>query len=65
MNTSALVAVFIFALAFLGIFGWLYYDAIKSHKRGEMSFDGIMILRWALFGVLLIYVILGLTAVLD
>lgn len=65
MNTSALIAVLVFAVAFLGIFGWLYSDASKSHSRGEMSFEGIVILRWALLGVLVIYALLGLTAILD
>ena len=65
MNLSALIAVLIFALVFLGIIGWLYSEASKSLKRGELSFDGIVILRLALLGVLVIYAILGLTAILD
>ena len=65
VNASALVSVLVFAAAFLGIFGWLYSEAYKSHKRGEMSFDGLVILRWALLGVLVIYALLGLTAILD
>ena len=65
MNPSAFIAVAVFAAAFLGIFGWLYWDALKSHKRGEMASEGLMILRWALLGVLVIYALLGLTAILD
>ncbi|MDG6998166.1 MAG: hypothetical protein JRN15_03530 [Nitrososphaerota archaeon] len=65
MNPSALIAVVVFAAAFLCIFGWLYWDAFKSNKRGEMASEGLVILRWALLGVLVIYALLGLTAILD
>ena len=50
MNISALVAVSIFAGALLIIFGVLYLGALKSYKRGELDFQGIRILRWALLG---------------
>ncbi|MDG6904765.1 MAG: hypothetical protein JRN20_03150 [Nitrososphaerota archaeon] len=65
MNESALIAVAVFAAAFLAIFGALYAIASKSHKRGEMGSDGIVVLRWALLGFLVIYGLLAITAVLD
>lgn len=65
MNAGALLAVVVFALAFLGIMGVLYVEASGSHARGELSFEGIVILRWALLGSLVLYALLGITAILD
>ena len=65
MNTSALVAILAFAGALLAVFGVLYRMAAKSHARGELGYDGIRILRWALLGQLAIFAILTLTAFLT
>jgi hypothetical protein len=65
MNTSALLATMIFAGALLFVFGLLYRGAARSHARGEMSYEGIQILRWALVGHLAIFAILGITAFLT
>lgn len=65
MNTSALVAVAVLAGALLAVFGVLYRMAAKSHARGELSYDGIRMLRWALLGQLAIFAILALTAFLT
>ena len=65
MNISALIAIIAFAGALLFVFGVLYRMAAKSHARGELDYDGIRILRWALFGQLVIFVILALTAFLT
>ncbi len=65
MNTSALIAVLVFAGALLVIFGSLYLGAWRSYKRGELGIDGIRILRWALLGHVVLYIILGLTAFLT
>ena len=65
MNTSALVAILAFAGALLAVFGVLYRMAAKSHARGELGYDGIRILRWALLGQLAIFAILALTAFLT
>jgi hypothetical protein len=63
LNTSALIAVIVFAAVFLSIVGALYLGAVKSHARGEMGRDGIVILRWAILGSLVIYALLALTAI--
>ena len=65
MNTSALVAILVFAAALLSVFGVLYRMATRSHARGELGYDGIVILRWALLGQLAIFAILTLTAFLT
>lgn len=65
MNTSALVAIAAFAAALLLVFGVLYRMASESHSRGELDFEGIRILRWALLGQLVIFVILSVTAFLT
>ena len=65
MNTSALAAIAVFAGALLAVFGVLYRMAARSHARGELSHDGILILRWALLGQLAIFAILALTAFLT
>jgi hypothetical protein len=65
MNTAALVAVVLFAGAFLAIFGALYVGAVRSYQRGELDFEGIRILRWALLGQVVIYVLLAITAFLT
>ncbi|HUI23175.1 MAG TPA: hypothetical protein VLY82_02145 [Nitrososphaerales archaeon] len=62
MNTSALVAVALFAGALLLVFGLLYRIALKSYAKGELGADGIGILRWALVGQLAILTVLAMTA---
>ncbi len=65
MNVNALVAVVVFAGALLAIFGALYWEAIRSHNRGEMGMDGIRLLRWALLGYIALYALLAVTAFLT
>ena len=65
MNLGALVAIAAFAGALLLVFGLLYRMASKSHAKGELDFEGIRILRWALLGQLVIFAILSLTAFLT
>ena len=65
MNLNALVATILFAGALLFVFGLLYRGAAKSYARGELGFEGIRILRWALLGHLAIFAILGITAFLT
>ncbi len=62
MNLSALIAVILFAGALLAIFGALYIGASRSYARGEMGIDGIRMLRWALAGHIVLYVLLAITA---
>lgn len=47
------------------VFGVLYRMAAASHAKGELDFEGIRLLRWALLGQLVIFVILALTAFLT
>lgn len=65
MNVAALVAVILFAGTMLAIFGALYIGAVRSCERGELAFEGVRILRWALAGQLFIYVLLAITAFLT
>ena len=65
MNLSALVAIAAFAGALLLVFGILYRMAARSYAKGELDFEGIRILRWALLGQLVIFAILSLTAFLT
>ena len=65
MNTSALVAVVVFAAALLSIFGALYLGASRSHARGEVDLDGIRLLRWAFLGYIILYVLLAITSFLT
>ncbi len=65
MNVAALIAVLLFAGAMLAIFGVLYRGAVGSYHRGELAFEGVRILRWALLGQLCIYVLLAMTAFLT
>ena len=65
MNTPALVAVIVLAAALLAIFGSLYMIAWRSYKRGELSMEGIRLLRWALLGHMVLYALLGITAFLT
>ena len=65
MNLAALLAVAAFAGALLAIFGALYVGAVRSYHRGELDAEGIRILRWAMLGQLLIYVLLAITAFLT
>ncbi len=62
LNLSALVAVVAFAGALLLVFGLLYRMAASSFSRGELDYEGIRLLRWALAGQLAIFAILALTA---
>ncbi len=61
MNTTAFVAVVILAGAFLAIFGALYLGAVRAFERGELDQGGVRVLRWAVLGQLLIYVLIALT----
>ncbi|MDG7009033.1 MAG: hypothetical protein JRN06_12545 [Nitrososphaerota archaeon] len=65
MNLDALVATFLFAGALLSVFGVLYRMAVRSHASGELSYEGIRLLRWGLAGQLAIFVVLGITAFLT
>ncbi|MDG6954130.1 MAG: hypothetical protein JRN16_05045 [Nitrososphaerota archaeon] len=65
MNASALLAIVAFAGALLLVFGYLYRIAAKSHAKGELADEGIRILRWALLGQLVIFLILAITAFLT
>jgi hypothetical protein len=65
MNLAALLAVVAFGVAVLAIFGALYVGATQSYRRGELGFDGIRLLRWALLGLCAIYVLLAITAFLT
>jgi hypothetical protein len=65
MNTSALIAVALFALAVLSIFGALYRGALKSQAKGEMDIQGIRLLRWALAGHITLFTLLAVTAFLT
>lgn len=64
MNVAALIAVGVFTVVLLSIFGALYISAAKSHKRGEMGVEGVRLLRWAVLGQLALYAILAVTALL-
>lgn len=64
MNVSALIAVLVFAAVLLSIFGALYLGAWRSYERGELAFDGIRLLRWAMLGHVVLYAILAATALL-
>lgn len=65
MNLAALIAVIVFAVVLLSIFGALYTGALKSHRKGEMGVEGLRILRWALLGQVTLYIILAVTAFLT
>ena len=65
MNVEALIAVILFAAAMLAIFGALYLGAVRSYRRGELAFEGIRILRWAMVGQLCIYALLAITTFLG
>ena len=65
MNLEALLAVLAFAGGLLAIFGALYVGAARSYRRGELDFEGIRILRWALLGHISIYALLAVTAFLT
>jgi uncharacterized membrane protein len=62
LNADALIAVVLFAGALLSIFGAIYWGAAKSHAKGEMDFNGLKMLRWALAGYVCLYVLLAITA---
>jgi hypothetical protein len=64
LNIIALIAIFIFAVVLLSIFGSLYIGAFRSYKRGEMDYEGIKLLRWGLLGYIVLYIILATTALL-
>lgn len=65
MNLSALVAILLFAGALLAIFGALYVGARRSEARGELMSEGTRMLRWALLGSLILYLLLAITAFLT
>jgi hypothetical protein len=65
VNVAALLAVLAFAGLMLAIFGALYVGATRSYRRGELDFEGIRLLRWALLGQISIYALLAVTAFLT
>jgi len=65
VNVAALLAVVVFASVLLAIFGALYVGAVRSYERGELDFEGIRLLCWALVGQLVIYALLAVTAFLT
>jgi hypothetical protein len=65
MNLAAVLAVLAFAGVMLAIFGAFYAGAARSYRRGELDFEGIRILRWALLGHITIYLLLAVTAFLT
>ena len=65
MNVAALLAVLVFAGALLAIFGVLYAGAVRSYQRGQLGYDGVQILLWALLGQLCIFALLAITAFLT
>jgi hypothetical protein len=65
LNQSALIAVGLFAIALLSIFGVLYREALRSYARGEMDIQGIRILRWAILGHMTLYILLTITVFLT
>lgn len=64
LNVYSLVAVFAFAVAFLGVYGAIYRGALAGYKRGELDAQGVRILRLGLYGHLVVFAILGITALL-
>jgi hypothetical protein len=62
MNGPALLATAFFAVVLLAVVGSLYGVAVRAHRRGELGLDGVALLRWAIAGQLVLYVILALTA---
>lgn len=62
MNVGALLAVVVFAAAFMAIFGILYFGALASYKKGELGIGGIRLLRWAILGHSTIFVLLGVAS---
>ena len=65
MNVQALLAVIVFGAALLAIFGALYRDALQGYRQGALDFDGVRLLRWALLGQLVIYLLVAVTAFLT
>ena len=65
MNVAALLAVLIFAGVLSIILGTLYRGAVRSYRRGEVDFEVIRLLRWALLGHAVIYLLLAVSAFLT
>ena len=65
MDVGALVAVILFAIALLAIFGALYVGAARSCARGDLDMQGLKMLQWALLGHIAIYILLALTTLLT
>ena len=59
------MAIVALAGALLLVFGLLYRMAAASHAKGDLDFEGIRILRWALLGQLIIFAVLAITAFLT
>jgi hypothetical protein len=64
MVISALIAVILFAGAFLSIYMGIYAGAAKSFRRGELDARGMHILRLGLLGHIVIFASLAFTAFL-
>lgn len=58
-DLAVLLAVCAFAGVMLASFGTLCAGAVRSYSRGELGFEGIRILRWAMLGLITIYVLLA------
>ena len=66
LNVSALIAVAVFAVALLSIFGApVHRSGKKPCARGEIDIEGIRIFRWAILGYITLYVLLAITAFLT
>jgi hypothetical protein len=65
VNVPAIIAVGVFAAVLLAIVGAIYVGASRSHARGEVGIEGLMILRWGILGFLVLYALLAITAFLD
>jgi hypothetical protein len=62
MNLEALSSVVALGGILTIILLAIYAGATRAHRRGELSADGIRILRWAIVGQLAIYGLLAITA---
>ncbi len=50
-----------FAVMFLGIYLFIYRNAIRSYRKGELDRKAISTLRFGLYGHIAIFILLGLT----
>ncbi len=64
MNPAALLAVLVFAGAFISIYGSIFFGAWKSYKKGELDPKGIRLLKLGFLGHLAVFGVLAITAFL-